>query len=225
MSSLAKRRALRRAKSGGAIIFIVAMTLAVLASLGLYALTAASNEVKTSGYERQAAQTQYLAEYAILAASQRIDPGVAAGYLADLSNASRSQYNVALPHNGCYGLAGVAANTPQASRFCQKLQSSDFVNPEWAVAPLAPSTVATPGSLGATNFTGDFAIEVTAPMAGPLTQGFGIGPGSNTCDVMVTVTGVGRTMPTTGTAVVRYGASSLALTRAQVVIHAVSPCQ
>ena len=46
----AKRNARRRATQSGAVVFIVAMTLAVLASLGLYALQSASAEVKTSGY-------------------------------------------------------------------------------------------------------------------------------------------------------------------------------
>ena len=52
-------------------LFVVAMVIAVLASVGLYALAAASIEVRASGNERQNTQTHYLAEYGILAA---IDP-------------------------------------------------------------------------------------------------------------------------------------------------------
>ena len=43
-------------------MFVVAMTIAVLASVGIYALAAAANEVRTSGNERQNTQTHYLAE-------------------------------------------------------------------------------------------------------------------------------------------------------------------
>jgi len=60
---LAKARAAHRPQESGAVMFIVTMILTVLASVGIYALAAATNEVTTSGSERQAAQTHYLAEY------------------------------------------------------------------------------------------------------------------------------------------------------------------
>ena len=53
-------------------MFIVAMTLAVLASVGVYALAAAANEVRTSGNERQNTQTHYLAEYGVLGAAHEM---------------------------------------------------------------------------------------------------------------------------------------------------------
>ena len=64
-----KARQRRRRSQRGAVVFIVAMTIAVLASLGLYALQSASTEVKTSGYGRQNAQSHYLSEYGISAGS------------------------------------------------------------------------------------------------------------------------------------------------------------
>ena len=92
----ARQRSARRKESGGAVIFIVAMTLAVLASLGMYALASATNEVKTAGYERQSAQSHYLSEYGILGAAglppvtRSIPPGLAfaAGGMMELVHAA-----------------------------------------------------------------------------------------------------------------------------------------
>jgi len=66
---LAKARSLRRRHQRGAALFVVAMALAVLASVGIFALAAAATEVRTSGNERQNAQTHYLSQYGILVAS------------------------------------------------------------------------------------------------------------------------------------------------------------
>ena len=64
--ALAKRRSALRRRDEGAVMFIVAMTLAVLASVGVYALAAAATEVRTSGNERQGTQTHYLAEFGVI---------------------------------------------------------------------------------------------------------------------------------------------------------------
>ena len=53
-------------------MFLVTMTLAVLASVGLYALAATTSEVTASGSERQATQTHYLAQYGVLGASHEL---------------------------------------------------------------------------------------------------------------------------------------------------------
>ncbi len=73
--ALAKRRAALRRREGGAVMFVVAMTLAVLASVGIYALAAAATEVRTSGNERQNTQTHYLAEYGVLGAAREMAGG------------------------------------------------------------------------------------------------------------------------------------------------------
>ena len=63
----------------GAVMFVVAMTIAVLASVGMYALAAASSEVRTSGNERQNTQTHYLPSTACWATPR--DDGQAQFYL------------------------------------------------------------------------------------------------------------------------------------------------
>ena len=66
----AKARAKRRAREGGAVMFIVAMTLAIIAAMGIYALNVAATEVKTAGYVREQTQAYYLSDYGVLASTQ-----------------------------------------------------------------------------------------------------------------------------------------------------------
>jgi hypothetical protein len=68
----AKRRATRRRREGGAVMFVIAITLALLAAMGVYALNVSATEVKSAGYIRQQTQTHYLAEYGILAGAQDV---------------------------------------------------------------------------------------------------------------------------------------------------------
>jgi Tfp pilus assembly protein PilX len=76
-----KRRARRRSRSRGAVIFIVAMTIAVLATIGLYGLTSAATEARSAAYERQAAQTHYLSQYGLEAVTQSVFPTTAGANL------------------------------------------------------------------------------------------------------------------------------------------------
>jgi hypothetical protein len=69
----AKRRALRRRSSSGGTMFVVAMTIAVLSTVGAWALQSAALEVRMAGYERQSTQTHYLTEYGLVATAQDLD--------------------------------------------------------------------------------------------------------------------------------------------------------
>src|ERR1700728_3330974 len=68
----AKQRSSRRRGSAGAAMFVVAMTMAVLVSVGVYALAASANETRTAGNERQSTQTHYLADYGIVGAAHEV---------------------------------------------------------------------------------------------------------------------------------------------------------
>jgi len=60
--TLAVLRARRRKQSGGSVMFVIATTLALMAGMGVYALSSAGEEIKVSGYMRQSAQAHYLTE-------------------------------------------------------------------------------------------------------------------------------------------------------------------
>jgi hypothetical protein len=59
---LAWLRTRTRKQSGGSVMFVIATTLALMASMGVYALASSGEELKVSGYMRQSAQAHYLTE-------------------------------------------------------------------------------------------------------------------------------------------------------------------
>jgi Tfp pilus assembly protein PilX len=80
------RRARLRRREGGAVLFIVAVTLGLLAVMGVYGLTAASNDVRAAGDMRQALQGQRAGEAAMVMTAETFNPTVAATLVAQMSN-------------------------------------------------------------------------------------------------------------------------------------------
>lgn len=74
---LARRRSALRKDSAGAAMFIVAVTLAMLAAMGVYGLSSARNDVRAAGHYRQAVQSQHVAEMAGMAVAESITPSQA----------------------------------------------------------------------------------------------------------------------------------------------------
>ncbi len=137
---IAKSRAARRRRQSGAVMFLVTMTLAVLASVGLYALAAATSEVQASGSERQATQTHYLSEYAVVAGMQLMTAGRAQSYLNVMT---------VNPDTGCMSLPQVTATTQPDNilRACTHVVDTELAKSDgWtgsiyvdAGAPAAPT--------------------------------------------------------------------------------------
>jgi Tfp pilus assembly protein PilX len=216
---LAKRRAARRHDQGGAVMFIVAMTIAVLASVGVYALAAASTEVRMSGNERQNSQTHYLAEYGILGAAQAMSAGLQDFYLGLLSVKSSA------PQALCVSLANEPTTATKQDMLCQHIEENDFAK-FWNTAgvvdsyagsvPYAPKV--DPGSFGTTPMQGDFYVELTEP------QDVGVKLSSGgTCGEMLTATSFGRTRalyPTVANSdTSQYGGMGVEVQRAQLIVY------
>jgi hypothetical protein len=190
--ALAKRRFGRRRRQGGAVMFLVAMTIAVLASVGIYALAAASNELRTSGNERQNTQTHYLAEYGILGASH------------DLI-ATKAQFYMGLmltnPDPVCLSLPGVPATADPLTRACRRLEDNlDFKQAWTGTSITVKYTGATPyaagfppGSFGATPMNGDFFVELTDPVE--LSPPSRYATDLHFCFIQLTLTANGITQP------------------------------
>lgn len=214
--SIAKRRAARRRREGGATLFIVSMTIAVLASVGVYALAAAANEVKTSGYERQSVQTHYLATYGVLGTAHEIV-------------SSRAQFYVGLmlsTPDTCPGsLPGVPTTASILTRACRRLGSSEL-SLAWTAGPppldtyagTAPyQTASAPGSFGAVPTTGDFFVELTEPTQANPPSRYGLN--LNFCFLELTATATGFTQPTFANPnfTASYGAEGLEMQRARIL--------
>lgn len=214
----AKSNARRRARAGGAVIFIVAMTLAVLASLGLYALQAASTEIKTSGYIRQNAQSHYLSEYGMLAGVNAMSGTTGQLYLSMMRTTTQADTQ-------CVSLQGVdMANASNLSKACRVMGSSELAS-MWgtSVTPVVPATSGVAGSLGPYPLTGDFYVELTDPSMGSAM--WGIDTRVGLCFQSFSLLAVGITEPDqamllaqgiTLTPTALYGAEGTEMSRARV---------
>lgn len=195
---LAKRRARARRRQSGAAMFIVAMTMAVLASVGIYALAAAANEVRTSGNERQSTQTHYLAEYGIIGAAHEISESVATFGI-------QSMFNDKLRETACVALPGVPSTAPDMTRACRRLGSLELkvLNApasSWTANVTETYTGSTPllstvdpGSFGPVPMSGDFFVELTDPSDANPPAGYAMN--LNMCFKQITVTSGGITRP------------------------------
>ena len=216
----AKWRASRRNRERGTVVFIVAMTVMVLAAVGLFALRAASVEIKTAGYERQNSQTHYLSEYGILGATQEVSGSKAQLYLGLMVNA---------PDAKCTSLAksfsvGGISPTPM-SLACRRMGASELGNTWQNAGAQTPALVpwtsaAQPGSLGSAPIKGDFMVELSDPSQVRPSAGFDTRLGL--CFAQMTVTSVGITQPillagsdTTSTGL--FASEGLEMARARII--------
>jgi hypothetical protein len=176
-----KRRARKRNQQRGAIVFIVAMTLAVLASLGLYALAQTSNDMKTAGFARQSAQTHYLSEYGVLGGAQTMTPQTSQLYLGLMRNDTRRD-------TGCISLpaAGIAGLPTQTQTQCRRMGAAELGG-TWKT----PGLTAT--SLGPYPVGGDFFVELTDPVQTQPPTGFDLKLGL--CFAQFTLSSVGLVQP------------------------------
>jgi hypothetical protein len=217
LARLAQARARRRSQSDGGVVFIVAMTLSVLAAVGMYALRAASTELKTSGYERQNAQTHYLTEYGVLAAAQEVNASKAQLYVGLMSD-TRSL------DSGCISLApaltvgGVPSTATLTAKACRRMGAAELTR-SWKnlsnTPVLSPTVGATPGSMGSAPINGDFFIELTdlGPTAPP--AGFDLKLGL--CFMQMTVTSVGVTTPIISNDTAKFASEGLETARARII--------
>ena len=224
---LARRRAALRQSEEGAVMFIVAMTLAVLASVGVYALAAAATEVRTSGNERQNTQTHYLAQYGVLGAAHELTPGVTYSTVMRMWHASNQDTN-------CVSLQGVPVGAPATALECVRMGSKELstLGAPWLVqppittyaVPQAYTPGIAPGSFGTLPMFGDFYVELTEAMQ--LSTPVGNSTNSGACSVQITATSVGFTQPGTNllaSTSALLGAEGVETQRARVVPLSV-PC-
>jgi len=198
--AVAKRRSSRRRHEGGAAMFIVAMTIAVLASVGMYALAASSLEVRTSGNERQNTQTHYLAQYGVLGTSHEMTATKGQWYLG-LMLGLPDFCPQSLPY--LPGTMGVPLSTPAPdplTKACRRLGSAEL-GQAWtpgaitqaytAQTPYAQNTP--PGSFGPTPMNGDFFVELSDPLKANAPTRYDTS--LNFCFVVFTASANGITQP------------------------------
>lgn len=196
-------------------MFIVAMVLAVLASVGIYALAAASNELRTSGNERQSTQSHYLSQYGVIAAAQELASTKAQFYLGLM---------LAQPDSNCVSLQGVPVSASPVTKACRRMGMQELASGSgWAANATVPYPYNTPyagppGSLGPTPLKPDFYVELTEPTTASTPARYALS--LQFCFIQMTVTSVGITQPqypSTPTAQSIFGGEGLEMQRARLV--------
>jgi hypothetical protein len=202
------------------VLFIVAMTLAVLAAMGIYALRSASLEVRTSGYGRQAAQAHYLAEYGVVSAAETINSDTADLHLGLMINSARRDTN-------CLSLPNVNVADPNValtSKACRRMGAAEIAQQFGASSQQAfPSNPFGPFPL-----TGDFFIEITDPFQAQPPEGFGLDLGMCFTSLTVAAFGVAQPQATVadgGTVASYYSSVGLELARSRITAGPIRRCR
>lgn len=213
--ALAKRRRRRLRREGGAAMFVVSMAIVALASVGLYALAAAQNEVRTSGNERQNTQTHYLAQYGVIGMAHEMVASKAQLYLGLM---------LSTPDAPCVSLPGVGGNASILTRACRRLGAQELgmswaapvTNPYTGNVPFTANTL--PGSLGPAPMNADFFVELTDPNETSTPPRYSTD--LHFCFVQLTASSIGITQPLfpvtpnpTGT----FGSEGLETQRARIL--------
>jgi Tfp pilus assembly protein PilX len=193
-----KMRARARKRSDGAVMFIVVVTLGLLAAMGVYGLTATQSELVSAGHMREALQAQKAGETTLMMAAETFNPASAKALVEAMSGAKRT--------TNCRTAAGagdVPANIapyvgavpvpPKAA--CLRLSEAEMkIVGESAIDNLgnklntwlAPAGCAAPSacvgfaddSFGAVDATPTVQVEISNPVDVPPPAGSGYDPAS-----------------------------------------------
>jgi hypothetical protein len=226
MSSISiKRRARRRARSAGGVIFIVALTMSVLAAVGMYALRASSLEIRTAGFERQSTQTHYLSEYGIVAATQAMNAQMLPTILSVMKTATTRDTK-------CASLATsftVGGQTPVGrSLDCNRIEMSDmgtYLNnvPVANLIAVYGGSPTLPGSLGSAPMVANFWAEVTDAFPSKPLPGFS--GQFSTCTFTVTSFGITQPYFAASNPTAQFGSEGVEMSRARVTGLGGSGCR
>lgn len=164
-------RARKRQESRGAVIFIVATTLALLAAIGVYALSSAASDTRSSGYHRQATQAQYMSELGANALATYIDVSGAP---------PANEWGTAACQTIPSGATGDAAK-------CKILGSTSLAK------ILGGRPLLTSQSLGGSTRQGNTRVEISGKRPGLTPWGYGLN--QNLSFTQVTLTSWGMSEP------------------------------
>ncbi len=181
----ALRRARARRKSAGAAMFIVAITLGLLAAMGVYGLAATASDVRAAGHVREAAQAQHAAELAIIEAAQTIGPGTASTIVRAMQASSTfggrtTNCKSAKP----LSTDALAAATARVAEACMVLSPTEMrviaQNQNWNASdsPVGGTVPFSPTAFGQVALTPYVRIELTNPIDWDIPSGFQVSGGS-----------------------------------------------
>ena len=146
----------------GATLFIVLTVIAILSSIGTYALTNSRYEVRTAGYLRQRSVADAISGLGAQAATNELGTAPA-GYISRLRQTSTTGEICAA--NGGLGAGGPTGSLPPCLRIdLFDVQARTGVTLFNLYVPGSSGTAATPGSLGLSPMNAGFWVELTDPI-------------------------------------------------------------
>jgi len=173
-------------------MFIVAVTLALLAAMGIYGMTATAIDVRAAGHLRQAAQAQAAAEHALMLTADTFTPGTTgelikamqSGQTKSLVDIQATKCRTANPYNITTNAEQRAAQACLSWSVAEMARISHRVNP-WLdpsgtpfdpASPSAANTFSTftPQSFGDAPQRPYMRVEITNPVDIPPPPGTGL---------------------------------------------------
>jgi Tfp pilus assembly protein PilX len=161
----ARIRARRRKRDGGAVLFIVAVTLGLLAVMGIYGLSATSADVRATGHMREALQGQKAGEAALMMTAETFGPSRAEGLVAQATagpgQGQSTNCKTASPYTG--------NSATKYAEACLRLDPSEMVTiantvNRWVAEPF------TTESFGRVTNQPFISVEVTNPVDIPVSM-------------------------------------------------------
>jgi hypothetical protein len=208
------------------------MTMVVMVALGTYAINAASTEIRTSGFARQALQTRYLTEFGVIGTAHEMWGAKASLYVRLMMD---PQYRDNRPVGGdsrragqtCNSLSSAPSDSSDLTLACRLVPMTELgqswntlASPSGAdagIAPLVaydPTKVTTPGSLGPIPVSGTFYTELTEPVKQTNLPGYQID--LPLCFYQMVVSSWGMTTPQGLSDTATYTGETIQLARARV---------
>lgn len=179
-------RARARRRSAGAAMFIVAVTLGLLAAMGVYGLSATAYDVRAAGHVREAAQVQHAAEQALMMTAETLQPGTAGEIVRVMQLDPTLAGSIKATSRHCRTAKPISASSAEqasmrAAEACLILSPDEMkvISPipksngnSWHNAPFTPKVGTTPGSFGDVNLWPFLRVELTNPIDWEIPAGF-----------------------------------------------------
>jgi hypothetical protein len=163
-------------------MFIVAVTLGLLAAMGVYGLSATAYDIRAAGHGRAAAQVQHTAEQAIMMTAETLQPGTA-GEIVRVMQLDRASVGTIKEQCRTAKPSGATASDQAAMRVaeaCMILTPDEMkvIAPiprgtgNWTNPPFTDKVGTAPGSYGDVNYWPFLRVELTNPIDWDIPAGF-----------------------------------------------------
>lgn len=150
-------------------MFIVVVTLGLLAAMGVYGMSAASSDIRSAGHMRDALQGQKAGEHALIMTAETLNPGTAQALITNMTDANNrtKDCKTAAPYAG--------AGTAPSAAGCLRLTEVEMKNAVTYVNPLVTTGFAL-DSFGALNTRPYVEVELSNPLDVPPPPGSNYNP-------------------------------------------------